>query len=275
MSQNTTPSPSAPPAPAPTSHATSGSPRSGRAPSAAAPRRALVTGGSGDLGGAICRQLAADGVHVIVHANGNLVRAEAVVAEVIAAGGSAEAIAFDVADGDAAGAAIAALLESGPVQIVINNAGIHDDAPMAGMSARQWQRVIDVSLHGFFNVTQPLLLPMARSRWGRIVSVSSVAAVLGNRGQVNYAAAKAALHGASRSLAREMASRGITVNVVAPGVVAGRMAEAAFPPEVVKQMVPAGRAGTPDEVAAVVRFLCSDAAAYVNGQVIGVNGGMG
>ncbi|MEN1956140.1 3-oxoacyl-ACP reductase FabG [Luteimonas changyuni] len=275
MSQNTTPSPSAPSGTAPSSAATSGSARSGAAPSAAVPRRALVTGGSGDLGGAICRQLAADGVHVIVHANGNRARADAVVADIIAAGGSAEAIAFDVADGDAAAKGIAALLESGPVQIVVNNAGIHDDAPMAGMSAEQWRRVIDVSLHGFFNVTQPLLLPMARTRWGRIVSVSSVAAVLGNRGQANYAAAKAGLHGASKSLAREMASRGITVNVVAPGVVAGRMAEAAFPPEAVKQMVPAGRAGTPDEIAAVVRFLCSDASAYVTGQVIGVNGGMG
>ena len=237
-------------------------------------RRALVTGGSGDLGGAICRQLAADSLHVIVHANGNLARAEAVVADIAAAGGSAEAVAFDVADGEGTGTAIAALLEGGPVQVVVNNAGIHDDAAMAGMSAAQWKRVIDVSLHGFFHVTQPLLLPMARTRWGRIVSVSSVAAVLGNRGQANYAAAKGALHGASKSLAREMASRGITVNVVAPGVVAGRMTEAAFPPEVVKQIVPAGRAGTPDEIAAVVRFLCSDAASYVTGQVIGANGGM-
>ena len=239
------------------------------------PRRALVTGGSGDLGGAICRQLAGDGLHVIVHANANLARAEAVVAEIAAAGGSAEAVAFDVADGEAARAAIAALLEAGPVQVVVNNAGIHDDAPMAGMTDAQWKRVIDVSLHGFFHVTQPLLLPMARARWGRIVSVSSVAAVLGNRGQSNYAAAKSALHGASKSLAREMASRGITVNVVAPGVIAGRMADAAFPAELVKQIVPAGRAGTPDEIAAVVRFLCSDAAGYVTGQVIGVNGGMG
>jgi len=239
------------------------------------PKRALVTGGSGDLGGAICRQLAAEGLHVVVHANSNIVGANAIVDAITSSDGSAEAVAFDVADGGAARAAIETLLASGPIQIVVNNAGIHDDAPMAGMSDAQWKRVIDVSLHGFFHVTQPLLLPMARTRWGRIVSVSSVAAVLGNRGQTNYAAAKSALHGASKSLAREMAARGITVNVVAPGVIEGKMAADAFPPEQIKQLVPAGRAGTPDEVAALVRFLCSDAAGYINGQVIGVNGGMG
>ncbi len=238
-------------------------------------RRALVTGGSGDLGGAICRRLAAEGAHVIVHANGNLERARAVAADIVAAGGSAQAVAFDVADGEATAAALDGLLADGPIQIVVNNAGVHDDAPMAGMDAARWRRVIDVSLHGFFHVTQPLLLPMARTRWGRIVSVSSVAAVLGNRGQTNYAAAKAALHGASKSLAREMASRGISVNVVAPGVIEGRMAADAFPPEAIKQMVPAGRAGKPEEVAALVAFLCSDVAGYINGQVIGINGGMG
>ena len=238
------------------------------------PRRALVTGGSGDIGGAICRKLAADGLHVIVHANANRERADAVAKEIRDTGGSAETVVFDVADGAAASAAIAGLLEAGPIQVLVNNAGIHDDAPMAGMSEAQWKRVIDVSLHGFFHVTQPLLLPMARTRWGRIVSVSSVAGVLGNRGQANYAAAKSALHGASKSLAREMGSRGITVNVVAPGVVAGRMAQAAFPAEAVRQMVPVGRMGAPEEVAAVIGFLCSEAASYVNGQVIGVDGGM-
>lgn len=237
-------------------------------------RRALVTGGSGDIGGTVCARLAADGLHVIVHANSSVDRAQACVERIVAAGGSAEAVAFDVSDAVASSEAMARLLAEGAIQVVVNNAGIHDDAPLAGMSREQWTRVIDVSLHGFYNVTQPTLLPMARTRWGRIVSMSSVAAVTGNRGQTNYAAAKAALHGASLSLAREMASRGITVNVVAPGVIQGRMAQDAFAPEMIKQIVPAGRAGTPDEVAALVGFLCSDSAGYVNGQVIGVNGGM-
>ncbi|QOW19633.1 3-oxoacyl-ACP reductase FabG [Lysobacter ciconiae] len=243
--------------------------------SSSIPRRALVTGGSGDIGGAICARLATDGMHVIVHANANLARAEQVVDAIHHEGGSAQAVAFDVADGVATRAALDGLLADGPIAVLVNNAGIHEDGPMAGMSEEQWRRVIDVSVHGFFNVTQPLLLPMARGRWGRIVSVSSVAAVLGNRGQVNYAAAKSALHGASKSLAREMASRGISVNVVAPGVIEGRMAADAFPADMLKQMVPAGRAGRPDEVAALVGFLCSDAAGYINGQVIGINGGMG
>ena len=238
-------------------------------------KRALVTGGSGGLGSAICRRLAADGYHVIVHANSNLARAGDVVANIVAAGGSAQAVAFDVADAGSSRDAIEMVLRDGPVQVVVNNAGVHDDAPLAGMSEAQWKRVIDISLHGFFHVTQPLLLPMARSRWGRIVSVSSVAAVLGNRGQANYAAAKSALHGATKSLAREMASRGITANVIAPGVIRGGMADATFDDAAIKQLVPAGRAGTPEEIAALAGFLCSDAAGYINGQVIGINGGMG
>ena len=231
-------------------------------------RTALVTGGSGDLGSAICRALAADGHQVLVHGNTRLAQAQQVADAINAAGGSARALCFDVTDAAACSRALDAELARGPIAIVVNNAGIHDDAPMAGMSQDQWRRVIEVSLHGFFNVTQPLLLPMARARFGRVISISSVAAVAGNRGQANYAAAKAGLHGATLSLAREMASRGITANVVAPGVIAGRMTADLFPPEQLRQLVPAGRMGTPEEVAAVVAFLAGTGAAYVNGQVM-------
>lgn len=238
------------------------------------PRRVLVTGGSGDIGGAIARALAADGWHVHVHAHAAPDRAQAIVDAVRDDNGSADVIVFDLADGASTRSKVDELLANGPVHALVHNAGIHDDAPMAGMREDQWRRVIDVSLHGFFHVCQPLLLPMARAKWGRIVAVSSVAAVLGNRGQTNYAAAKSALHGATKSLAREMASRGITANVVAPGVIAGRLSETVFDDAQIKSMIPAARAGTPDEVAALVAFLCSDRAAYINGQIIGVNGGM-
>lgn len=237
-------------------------------------KRALVTGGSGDIGSAVCRRLAGDGLHVIVHANANLVRADKVVAEINAAGGSAESVQFDLTDGDATEQALQALLESGPIQVVVNNAGIHDDAPMVGMSHEQWSKVVDVSLNGFFNVTQPLLMPMMRTRWGRIISLSSIAGVMGNRGQANYAAAKAGLHGASRSLAIEMASRGVTVNVVAPGIIQGTMTEDSFDSASIKQMVPMKRAGQPEEVASLVSFLASDESAYISAQVISINGAM-
>jgi len=237
-------------------------------------RRALVTGGSGGIGAAICRRLAADGCEVVIHANTNLAAAEALAADIAAAGGRAMTIAFDVADAQASAAALAGLLAAGPVQVLVNNAGIHDDAVFPGMRPEQWHRVIDVSLHGFFNVTQPLLLPMLRTRWGRIVSVTSVAGLIGNRGQSNYAAAKGALHAATKSLALEVATRGVTVNAVAPGIIATAMSEAAFDQEAIAKLVPMQRTGTPAEVADLVGYLCSDRAGYITGQVISVNGGM-
>ncbi len=237
-------------------------------------KRALVTGGSGDIGGAICRRLGADGYHVIVHAGRRIEQAQQVADDIIAAGGSAEAVSFDVGDTAGAAAALEALLAGGPIQVLVNNAGVHADAPLAGMSAEQWHGVVNVSLNGFYNVTRPLLLPMMGTRWGRIINISSVAGVLGNRGQANYAAAKAGLHAAGKSLALELASRGITVNTVAPGVIVGRMTEQVFDPATIKQLVPAQRAGTPEEVAGLVAFLASDIAGYVSGQCIGVNGAM-
>ena len=237
-------------------------------------RRALVTGGSGGIGAAICERLAADGHHVIVHANRGLEKAQALVEKINAAGGSAEAVAFDITDRAATAAALEALVEAGPIQILVNNAGIHDDAVFPGMTGEQWDRVLGVSLNGFFNVTQPLTMPMMRTRWGRIVSVSSVAAVAGNRGQVNYAAAKGALHSASKSLALELASRGVTVNVVAPGLIATGMIEGSFDADAVKRMVPMQRVGQPAEVASLVAFLASDQAGYISGQVISINGAM-
>ena len=237
-------------------------------------KRALVTGGSGGIGAAICRRLAADGHHVIVHANRSLDKAESVVAAIREAGGSAEAVAFDVTDRTATAAALDNLLAAGTIQILVNNAGIHADAVFPGMSGEQWDSVIAVSLNGFYNVTQPLTMPMIRTRWGRIVTISSVAGITGNRGQVNYSAAKGALHAASKSLALELASRGITVNAVAPGIIATDMIEGAFDAETIKQLVPMKRAGQPEEVADLVAFLASDSAAYISGQVISINGGM-
>jgi 3-oxoacyl-[acyl-carrier protein] reductase len=203
-----------------------------------------------------------------------LTAAQDLVSQLHQQGLQASPVCFDVTDAQAAKTALETLLAQGPIQILVNNAGIHDDAVFPGMSAQQRHKVIDVSLHGFFNVTQPLSLPMIRSRFGRIVSVSSVAAIAGNRGQVNYAAAKAALHGASKSLAQELASRGITVNVVAPGIIESPMIASAFPKEKIEQLVPMKRSGQPQEVADLIAFLASDQAAYITGQVISINGGM-
>jgi 3-oxoacyl-[acyl-carrier protein] reductase len=237
-------------------------------------KRALVTGGSGEIGAAICRQLAQELLHVVVHAHRHRASAENVANQIIQAGGSASVTCFDITDAQAAQRALAQILGTGPIQVLVNNAGVHDDAPMAGMRADQWSTVIAVSLFGFFNVTQPLLLPMIGARWGRIITISSISAILGNRGQTNYAAAKAALHGASKSLALEVASRGVTVNVIAPGMIESHMVEQTFTPKQIEALVPMKRVGTPQEVAHLVGFLASEKAGYISGQVIGINGGM-
>jgi len=239
-----------------------------------APPRALITGGSGGIGAAICRRLAASGLFVHVHANRSMPAAQSIVAQITAAGGLAAAVQFDVTDAQATRAALEQMLAEGPIQVLVNNAGIHDDAVFPGMTPPQWQRVIDVSVNGFYNVTQPLMLPMIRTRWGRIITISSVSALMGNRGQVNYAAAKGALNAATKALSLEVASRGITVNAVAPGIIATDMSTPAFDAAAINDIVPMKRAGSPEEVASLVAFLASAEAGYITGQIISISGGM-
>ncbi len=237
-------------------------------------KRALVTGGAGTLGAAICRRLAHDGLHVIVHAHTRVDAAEDVATAIRAGGGSAETLSCDLTDVDATATALQPVLADGVPQVLVHSAGTHDDVPMAGMSEHQWRQVIDVSLNGFYAVSRPLLLPMMATRWGRIIAISSVSAVMGNRGQVNYAAAKAGLIGAVRALALELASRGVTVNAIAPGIIDSPWVAAALDHRRIAEIVPMKRAGRPDEVADLVGFIASDQAAYITGQTIMINGGM-
>jgi 3-oxoacyl-[acyl-carrier protein] reductase len=237
-------------------------------------KHALVTGGSGAIGSAICRSLASDGHHVLVHANNRREEAQAIADAILAGGGSAQVVVFDVTDADAVASSLQPLLDDAPIQILVNNAGIHDDAIFPGMQPEQWHRVIDVSLHGFYHVTHALMMPMIRTRWGRVVNMSSVAALTGNRGQVNYSAAKGALNSATKSLALEIAGRGITVNAVAPGIIDSEMSHGAFDAQTISRMVPMKRAGKPEEVADLVSFLVSPRASYITGQIISINGGL-
>lgn len=241
-----------------------------------ATRRALITGASRGIGAAIARGLAEDGYAVILNYRSRDAEAEAVRASIEAAGGEASLSRFDVADAEAAEAAIAGLLAADrrPIAVLVNNAGVTADVPFPAMTHAQWTRVTRTTLDGFYNVTRPLVMPMVQARWGRIVNVASVSGVIGNRGQVNYSAAKAGLIGATKALAQEMAKRKVTVNAVAPGPIETEMLEGA-PLEHILKAIPMRRVGTVDEVAATVRFLVSDAAAYITGQVIGISGGLG
>jgi 3-oxoacyl-[acyl-carrier protein] reductase len=237
--------------------------------------RALVTGGGRGIGAAIAVALAEAGHPVIINYLRDQDSAAAVKTRIEAAGGSAELAPFDVADAGATSAALDALLrDDRPIDVVVNNAGIVRDNAFPAMPRDDWSAVTRTSLDGFFNVTQPLVMPMVRRRHGRIISIASISGTLGNRGQTNYAAAKAGLIGATRSLAMELAKRNITVNAVAPGLIETDMIAEA-PVDELKKVIPMRRLGQPQEVASLVRYLASDDAAYITGQVITIAGGLG
>jgi 3-oxoacyl-[acyl-carrier protein] reductase len=217
--------------------------------------------------------LARDGYQILLNYRSNVGAAQATRDAIETAGGKVRLLPFDVRDKIAVDAAFAALqADDVHISVVVNNAGIAADGPFPAQSWEDWEGVTRTTLDGFYHVTRPLVMPMVRKRWGRIINISSVSGVIGNRGQVNYSAAKAGLIGATRSLAQELARRKITVNAVAPGLIQTEMI-ADVPAEVVRH-IPMRRIGQPEEVAELVAFLASDRAAYITGQVIGINGGL-
>ena len=236
-------------------------------------RVALVTGASRGIGAAVARTLAVEGADVVLTCVQKREAADRLADEIRALGRRAWVEQFDVRDASQSRAALERILAETPVDILVNNAGVADDNPFPALTADGWHRVIDTALDGFFHITQPLVMPMVRRRWGRIINVASVSGVIGNRGQVNYSAAKAGLIGATKSLALELAKRNITVNAVAPGLIDTEMIADAPIEEIVKH-IPMQRIGTVKEVADVVAFLASDKASYITGQVLTIAGGL-
>jgi len=235
---------------------------------------ALVTGASRGIGAAIARELAAAGCHVLINYRTDERGATEVKESIVAAGGQATLLPFDVSDAAETGAALAFWCEGDrAIDIVVNNAGVVKDSPFPTQALADWERITRTSLDGFFNVTRPLVMPLVRRRWGRIINIASLAGLVGNRGQVSYSAAKAGLIGATRSLSKEVAKRNVTVNAVAPGLIDTDMLKQ-IPVDDLTKMIPMRRLGLPSEVAKLVRFLASDDAAYITGQVITIDGGL-
>ena len=234
----------------------------------------LITGASGGIGSAIAKAVALAGYEVVAHYNRNAAPVEQMANEIREQGGSIRLLQFNIRDREQCKAVLEKDIEENGVYYgVVTNAGVCADAAFPAMTDEYWDKVIDTNLNGFYNVLHPIVMPMCRKRRGRIVTISSVSGVIGNRGQVNYSASKAGLIGATKALATELASRGITVNSVAPGVIETEMIKDA-PLDMILPAIPMKRVGKPEEVAATVVFLLSEGAAYITRQVISVNGGL-